>query len=334
MLYGANSDLFGRRWFLLAGNVSLLIGALLVATSTHTQSIKQVIAGIAFVGFGAANYQLAGENLHPTRYTQHFLTFSKPSLCQSCFRINGDISQSSLQISEFTSQSLLALWQQDLLFAMETHGFGDSVSDTFTNELGQRSLHFISDTTAIMAVVSFVLLFLFYYPPAHPRRIPFGQAMRELDYVGMFSFTAAAALILTGIVYAGIYPSKDPHVIGTLVPGFIFLVFFALWETFMPLKQPVTPTHLFTKHNGRALTAPFVMGFVVTMFYYGTNIIWPTMIGTLFTTPTSPLSLTNSLSLVQGLGITTGATILSFGGTPMARAGINWKWQSPRQLRS
>jgi hypothetical protein len=181
--------------------------------------------------------------------------------------------------------------------------------------------------TAIMAAISFTLLFFFYYPPAHPRGIPFKQAIRELDYVGIISFTAAAALILVGIVYSTFLTSKDPIVIGTLVTGFAMLVFFGAWETLAPLKQPLCPTHLFTKHNGRALTAPFIVGFVVTMFYYGTNIVWPTMVGVFFTTPTSPLALSQELSIVQGFGITLGATILSFGGTPFARWGLNWKWQ-------
>lgn len=63
------------------------------------------------------------------------------------------------------------------------------------------------------------------------------------------------------------------------------------------------------------------------MFYYGTNIVWPTMVAVYFTDATTPLSKVNGLAIVQGLGITTGATILSFGGTPFARWGIEWRWQ-------
>lgn len=64
MLCGANSDLFGRRWFILFGNISLFVGALLIATSTHTQSNTQNISGMAFVGFGAGNCQLAGMSFY------------------------------------------------------------------------------------------------------------------------------------------------------------------------------------------------------------------------------------------------------------------------------
>jgi hypothetical membrane protein len=103
--------------------------------------------------------------------------------------------------------------------------------------------------------------------------LPTSQAFKELDYIGALLFIASAVLILVGIVYTTTTPASDPKVIGTLVSGFVALVAFALWETFAPLKQPLTPTHVFTRDKGRELTAPFIVGFVVTMFYYATNII-------------------------------------------------------------
>lgn len=72
-------------------------------------------------------------------------------------------------------------------------------------------------------------------------------------------------MILTGIVYVQLVPPNDPKVIGLLIAGFVCLILFALWETFKPLREPLTPTHLFTKNRGRTLTAPFIVGFVVTM---------------------------------------------------------------------
>lgn len=78
-------------------------------------------------------------------------------------------------------------------------------------------------------------------------------------------FILATTLILVGIVYTTTLDSSHPRVIGTLTAGFGLLVCFALWETFAPLKQPLTPTRIFTRDYGRELTAPFVAGFVVTM---------------------------------------------------------------------
>lgn len=112
---------------------------------------------------------------------------------------------------------------------------------------------------------SFIGLFLYYFPPAHPRGLPFKQAAKELDYGGGILFIVATTLILTGINYTTILPASSATVIGLLVSGFGLMVCFALYETFVPLKQPLTPTRVFTRGGGRALTAPFVAAFVVTV---------------------------------------------------------------------
>lgn len=118
---------------------------------------------------------------------------------------------------------------------------------------------------AIAVASSFIGLILYYFPPKHPRGLPTAQAFRELDYGGSILFIAAATLTLTGIVYTTTLPASDPKVIGTLVSGLVLLTIFALYETFMPLKQPLTPTRVFKRSNGRELSAPFIAGFVVTM---------------------------------------------------------------------
>jgi MFS family permease len=56
MLCGANSDLFGRRTFILFGNILMLLGSILGATS---HSVQQTIAAHAILGFGGGNCQIA-----------------------------------------------------------------------------------------------------------------------------------------------------------------------------------------------------------------------------------------------------------------------------------
>lgn len=56
MVCGANSDLFGRRYFILLGNIFLFVGTAVGATSHH---IGQSIAAHAIIGFGAGNCQMA-----------------------------------------------------------------------------------------------------------------------------------------------------------------------------------------------------------------------------------------------------------------------------------
>lgn len=130
-------------------------------------------------------------------------------------------------------------------------------------------------------------------------------------------------MILSGIVYVQYLPPHDPRVIGLLVAGFICLVFFGAWETLAPLKEPLAPTRLFTANNGRALTAPFIVGFVVTMFYYATNITWPTMVEVYFTDATTPPHIIYLLATVEGFGIFTGAMLLSFLGKHIG----HWRFQ-------
>ena len=144
-----------------------------------------------------------------------------------------------------------------------------------------------------------------------------------MDYIGIVTFTAAAAMVLSGIVYVQYLPSNDPKVIGLLVAGFASLIIFGLWETFGHPKEPLAPTRLFTAHKGRSLSAPFVVGFVVTMFYYATNITWPTMIAVYFTNSTTPPHIVYLLATVQGFGIFTGAMLLSFLGSHIG----HWKFQ-------
>lgn len=175
---------------------------------------------------------------------------------------------------------------------------------------------------AICAALSAIGLYLLYFPPAHPRGLPWGQAVRELDYVGGILFIAFAVLILMGIVYTTVIPASDPRVIALLVVGFVIMVIFILWETYAPLKQPLTPTRVFTKGKGRELTAPFIAAFVVTMFYYAVNIIYPTMINVLFTTATTTLSDQLVMTLPANLGLFTGAMLLFFFGNKIG----HWRW--------
>ena len=103
----------------------------------------------------------------------------------------------------------------------------------------------------------------------------------------MVLFTLAICLVLIGILYSTTVSAHSPKLIGTLgesillrssasillgctlnplqVSGFGTFVLFGLWETFAKLKQPLTPTRIWTRDYGREFTAPFVVGFVVTM---------------------------------------------------------------------
>ncbi|KUJ21446.1 MFS general substrate transporter [Mollisia scopiformis] len=283
MLCGANSDLFGRRAFILLGNVLMLIGSILGGTS---HSLGQSIAAHVFLGFGGGNCQIAA--------------FALPELLPNKWRhIGVVIADAGIYFDVIVGPVVSRIAYKHGAWRWGYWGI------------------------TIAQGISLLILVFFYFPPKHPRGIPWGQALRDLDYVGMVSFTAAAAMVLCGIVYVQLIPSNSPTVIALLVVGFAALIFFGAWETFAKPKEALAPTRLFTANKGRRLSAPFICGFVVTMFYYSNNITWPTMLGVYFTSATTPPHIVYWLATVQGFGVFTGAMLLSLlGGTIKF-----WKWQ-------
>lgn len=299
MLCGANSDLFGRRAFILLGNILMLIGSILGGTS---KSIGQTIAAHAFFGFGGGNCQIAA--------------FALPELLPNKWRHIGVVIADAGIYFDVIAGPVVAR----IAYAHGAWRWG-YWGVTIAQGLSMAVLVFCRLEDSRHRVCTNRILV--YFPPKHPRGIPWDQAIKHLDYVGMFLFTGAATMVLCGIVYVQLVPSDSPIVIGLLVAGFVCLIAFALWETFAKLKEPLAPTRLFTANKGRSLTAPFICGFVVTMFYYANNITWPTMVGVYFTTPTTSVTKVYWLATVQGFGIFTGAMILSFGGKYFQ----HWKWQ-------
>ena len=117
-------------------------------------------------------------------------------------------------------------------------------------------------------------MFLFYKPPKHPKGIPWHEAIRDLDYIGTAIIVPGICLTLVGIINTTYKPSSDPTVVGPMVVGFVMIAAFGVWETLSNVKHKLCPPHLFKSHKGREFTAPFIVAFIVTMFYYSVNIIW------------------------------------------------------------
>ncbi|ORY03042.1 fungal trichothecene efflux pump [Clohesyomyces aquaticus] len=283
MICGANSDLFGRRWFLIMGNVLLFVGHLMCGLAKNGTTM---IAGFAIIGFGAGNAQLAA--------------FALPELLPNKWR------HISITIADLGTWIAVVVGPIAARYAI--------VQDTW---------RWLFHAPTIGAAISVVALYFLYFPPQHPRGLPFGAALRELDYIGGVLFILAGTLILVGILYTQIIPSSSPKVIGLLVGGFGALLGFIGYEHFAPnLTQPLTPTHIFTKDKGREFTAPFIVGFVVTMFYYMTNIVYPTQCAVLFLNETSTIKESVLLTLPSNIGLVFGEILLMIFGTPFG----HWKW--------
>ncbi|KAJ5470745.1 hypothetical protein N7530_008102 [Penicillium desertorum] len=303
LIFGPNTDLLGRRWFLVLGNLVCFIGHIVVASAKST---NQVIAGLVVSGFGGANCQMAA--------------FALPELLPNKWRHIGVV------IADLTVYIAV-------IIAPVTARYG--------YELGTWAWNFWG--VAIFQGLSFFGLLFLYRPPKHPYAeplptqpseitqanqqpsldIPYKEAFKSLDYLGAFLFIGGAVPFLMGIVWAGVYDSNDVHVVAPLVVGAAVLVCFALWESFGKLKYPLTPTYVFASSWGRDFTAPVIALGVVNMFYYSSSILWPQMITVFYTNGGANWKYSVILSLPQGFAIFFGAMLLTCFGSKLR----HWHWQ-------
>ena len=144
---GANTDLLGRRWFLVGGQVVCFVGHLITASATTGRA---VIAGMAISGFGAANCQMAA--------------FALPELLPNKWRHIGVV------IADLTVYVAVIV---------------APVTARYSIEWGTWRWNFYP--LAIAQALSFLGLFLLYFPPAHPYDLPIKQIVKELDYLGKHS---------------------------------------------------------------------------------------------------------------------------------------------------
>ncbi|KAL4989900.1 fungal trichothecene efflux pump [Aspergillus falconensis] len=277
LIFGPNTDLLGRRWFLVLGNLVCFVGHVIVASAKNT---NQIIAGLAVSGFGGANCQMAA--------------FALPELLPNKWRHIGVV------IADITVYIAV-------IVAPVTARYG--------YELGTWTWNFWG--IAIFQCLSFIGLLLLYHPPKHPLGVSYMDAFKSLDYVGAFLFIGGAVPFLLGIVWAGVYDSNDAHVVAPLVVGAAVLVAFALWETFGNIKYPLTPNYIFSSSWGRDFTAPVIALGVVNMFYYSSSILWPQMITLFYTDGGTNWKYSIILSLPQGFAIFFGAILLSVLGSKL-----------------
>jgi MFS family permease len=98
-----------------------------------------------------------------------------------------------------------------------------------------------------------VLLFFVYYPPTFETKHRQDgktrmQLLAELDYVGLFLFSAGCILFLLGVNYGGRqYPWASAYVIAPMIIGVLSLVALGFWEVYGNSKYPLMPPRLFRK---------------------------------------------------------------------------------------
>ncbi|KAF1936755.1 hypothetical protein EJ02DRAFT_438321 [Clathrospora elynae] len=107
-----------------------------------------------------------------------------------------------------------------------------------------------------------------------------------------------------------------------MVVGFVLIAAFGVWETLSNTMFKLCPPHLFRSHKGREFTAPFVVAFIVTMFYYSVNVIWPTTVNVFYLRSNVSRSTELPLTLPPNVGLVFGSLCLMAFGNLLG----HWKW--------
>ncbi|KAK7408820.1 hypothetical protein QQX98_009006 [Neonectria punicea] len=245
-ILGRLSDLFGRRWFFIGGNIVALIGIIVCA---FAQNVNTLIIGSAVYGLGETvqlSFNVAIGELVPNKYRPMVLSF--------VFLTNAPIAT-----------------------------FGPVIARKFIENpsLGWRWCFYINIIDVGLAII---LLFFFYHPPTfdllHERKTK-RQMLKELDYLGIFLWTAGLTLFLMGVSWGGkMYPWKSAATISTLLIGALLLIALFVYEAFANLKYPAIPVKFFANRGFMSLVC---CATVASMFYYSAVLLWPQQVQALFT---------------------------------------------------
>ncbi|KAF2664301.1 MFS general substrate transporter [Microthyrium microscopicum] len=276
LLAGSHSDLFGRRLFLLFGNAMCCVGFLVIGTA---KGPTQFTAGLAITGFGAGFCQMS--------------MCSIPELMPNKYRHIG------ITISD------------GFVFLIVVIG---PVVGRYANDAGEGAWRAIYYAGFGAQFVSLAGIACFYFPPKHPKGVPWGEGLRGLDYVGAFLIVSGTCISLVGIINTTFLKSSDVKVVAPLAVGLGLVAIFGVWETLSNVKYKLCPPEIFRVNYGREFTAPFILAFIVTMYYYFINIAYPTMVSVFYITPTTSRSEVLLLTLPPNLGLVFGSMLLiSFG---------------------
>ncbi|KAL1888399.1 hypothetical protein Sste5346_009607 [Sporothrix stenoceras] len=277
-LVGRLSDIFGRRWFFILGNFLALIGCIVCATA---KSVPTLIGGMTILSLGVStqiSFQYVLGELVPIG-------------------------------KRFLVMSTIFPWTVPL------GGFAPVISTALqaNTALKWRWCFWIC---AIVNVVSTLLYFFFYHPPTFKRIISGNahktklQALRELDWVGIFLFAAGFFVFLLGLNWGGnAYAWNSVPVLVSVLVGAAMLVAFWAWEMYARLTLPFVPLHLF--RNGRWVAMMLCLA-VGAMQYYAFALVWPKMVTGLWPEKVAGGNKLGWSLLLTGFGLQVGQICGSF----------------------
>ena len=198
LLAGRLSDLYGRKWMVMATTILGLLGCILGGTA---HSIAQLIVSNGCNGLAAAgqlSFGIVLGELVPNKQRGPIVTF---------------------------------VFLSSLPFAV----FGGVIARSFIlyTAAGWRWSYYIG---IILSGITLVLYQLLYHPPTF-KQLHVGktrwQQTKKLDFVGILLFVIGWVLFLIGLSWAGgTYAWRSAHVLSVLLVGVFVVVLFFIWGMF------------------------------------------------------------------------------------------------------
>ncbi|CAK7204997.1 hypothetical protein SEUCBS139899_007760 [Sporothrix eucalyptigena] len=273
LLVGSISDVVGRRYFLLGGQLINFVGAIIAARATN---VNMLIGASALVGLGQATqllYPMLIQEIVPNKYR--------------------GMSQGLITLAVFPTIALGPAFARYMVA---------------NPKFGWRALYWLD---VITVGVSFVLFAVCYFPPGF-RELQGGRMSRRailkrIDYGGFILYAGGLVCLLLALSWGGSkHPWNSATIISMLVVGVVVLVIFALYEIYMPLSTPLLPMNLF---KIRSFVVAVIVGSCGQMSWYALNLLWPYHIQNLYTTNNTTVGW---MSCITGIALAFGELITGF----------------------
>lgn len=247
---GRLSDMFGRRYFQIAGTALALIGCIIGATS---KTVNVLIGANVLIGLGSAtqvSFPYLISELVPMKYRY----FASSYIYALLIPVSG--------VAPVVATSLVA----------NAPG-------------GWRSCYYILIAINVLALLCWAA---FYHPPSWGELAAkeFGESrdkkstLRNIDYGGLFLLSSGLLLFLLGISWGGsLYPWRSAAVLCTMILGGVILVGFVFYEWHCPTPQPLVPLGMFRNTGWVAVLLTLSMA---ASMYYAFSIVFPTQVAVLY----------------------------------------------------
>ncbi|KIX99239.1 uncharacterized protein Z520_04815 [Fonsecaea multimorphosa CBS 102226] len=231
-LAGSLSDVFGRRYTIVAGEIIAIVGSIIACTAKST---LMLVAASTVIGFG----------------------------CGICF-----VSYASIQeLVPNKWRGLLGLTECAMVLPWALAGTLIATTLNANTAAKWRWCYYIG---IIYGVLSLIGTLVFYWPPTRPQYDFLKsrwQQVKEVDYVGFLLYTGGLTIFLIGLTWAGTdgHAWKSASVIAPIIVGLLTLAACFVYD-FTLAKQPFFPYSLF--RQVREFTVLLVVVFVAGVVFY------------------------------------------------------------------